>query len=315
MAQKNAANQTSNVSAQNDLSNLLAAQNGSSRSSGVNQGSSVPGGQAVNPLAALFPGMNNAVQSPSPANVPQAQAQNPLAAFFPQGHGQASMPGPAVPGGNPQDVQPQFQILQALAAQGIPPDQWATALQLLNLQGGQGGLPFPLPQADSSRNHSIQSPPHRRRSRSPGYDRRREMGRRDSPAAEPYRDNRRGNEYRQRSPPRRRQDSTPPKGDPSLPPPGPRNIQWDKNMNRGSIKVLSRTLFVGGVTSSEAHLRGLFEKFGLVQTCIVNVDKRHAFVKMLTRKDAEKARVGMEDFRDGSTQLRVSNLLDHVSGR
>lgn len=71
------------------------------------------------------------------------------------------------------------------------------------------------------------------------------------------------------------------------------------------MKVLSRTLFVGGVTSSEPHLRSLFARFGLVQTCIVNVDKRHAFIKMLNRKDAEKARTGMEEYKDGNTQLRV----------
>lgn len=70
--------------------------------------------------------------------------------------------------------------------------------------------------------------------------------------------------------------------------------------------MLSRTLFVGGVTSSEAHLRSLFAKFGVVQTCIVNVDKRHAFVKMIDRKDAESARNGMEEYKAGDTQLRVS---------
>ena len=319
MAEKNAANQTTTPT-QASLSSLLGAQNGSALPpSTVNQGPSAATHQAVNPLGALFAGMSNGAQSQSPANVPQSQAQNPLAAFFHQAQAQAQgqAPGAAPPG---QDSQAQFQILQALAAQGIPPDQWATALQLLNLQGGQSGLPFPAAQASnwsgqngaSSRDRDAytRSPPsqYRRRSRSPGFDRRRDPSprrRRDSPGVDQYRDNRRGNDYRQRSP-RRRRSPTPPKADPSLPPPGPRNIQWDRSMPSGSIKVLSRTLFVGGVTSSDAHLRGLFEKFGLVQTCIVNVDKRHAFVKMLTRKDAERARDGMEDYRDGSTQLRVS---------
>jgi protein NRD1 len=75
------------------------------------------------------------------------------------------------------------------------------------------------------------------------------------------------------------------------------------------IKVLSRTLFVGGVTSSEAHLRQLFGQFGIVQTCIVNVDKRHAFIKMISRTDAMQARDGMESYRTGDMQLRVSLLL------
>lgn len=79
-------------------------------------------------------------------------------------------------------------------------------------------------------------------------------------------------------------------------------------MAPGCIKVLSRTLFVGGVTSSEPHLRSLFAPYGIVQTCIVNVDKRHAFVKMLYRKDAVVARTAMEEYKDGSNQLRVGRL-------
>jgi protein NRD1 len=71
------------------------------------------------------------------------------------------------------------------------------------------------------------------------------------------------------------------------------------------MKVLSRTLFVGGVTSSESHLRSLFGQFGVVQTCIVNTDKRHAFIKMVSRQDATQARDGMESYRTGEMQLRV----------
>lgn len=58
--------------------------------------------------------------------------------------------------------------------------------------------------------------------------------------------------------------------------------------------------------SSEDALREIFARFGIVQTCIVNVDKRHAFVKMLTRVDAKRARDGMEVFKSPDMQLRVS---------
>ena len=53
-------------------------------------------------------------------------------------------------------------------------------------------------------------------------------------------------------------------------------------------------------------LREIFSRFGVVQTCIVNVDKRHAFVKMLTRVDAQRAKDGMETFKSTDMQLRVS---------
>lgn len=59
--------------------------------------------------------------------------------------------------------------------------------------------------------------------------------------------------------------------------------------------------------SSEDVLRGIFSAFGLVQTCIVNVEKRHAFVKMLTRNEAVVAKEGMERYKSTEMQLRVTN--------
>lgn len=43
-----------------------------------------------------------------------------------------------------------------------------------------------------------------------------------------------------------------------------------------------------------------------MQTCIVNKEKRHAFVKMLTRRDAESAKEGTEESRNQTLLLRVS---------
>lgn len=325
MAKQNAASQPPpNLAAppQASLNNLLSPQSGNVQpNSTVNPGASLTpvNGQAVNPLGALFAGLNNGVQTQSPANVPP----NPLAAFLPQPQAPAQMPQNGAPTG--ADAQVQLQLLQLLAAQGVPPDQWTTALQLL--QGANGGVnngaafPSSMPGAnnwagqpgDQSRDAHTRSPPgqFRRRSRSPGYDRRRDLSprrRHDSPGDQ-YRndrDGRRGNDYRQRSPNGRRRRSPSPPQDQTLPPPGPKNIIKDPSLPKGHIKVFSRTLFVGGVTSSEAHLRNLFARFGVVQTCIVNVDKRHAFVKMINRRDAESARNGMEEYRDGDTQLRVS---------
>ncbi len=57
---------------------------------------------------------------------------------------------------------------------------------------------------------------------------------------------------------------------------------------------------------SEAELRNIFSRFGTVQTCIVNKDKRHAFVKMLTRKDAVSAKENTEDNKSLEVPLRVS---------
>lgn len=288
-----------------------------------------PGG--LNPFAALGGAMGQAPSQSQTPN-PMAAAQNPLAAMMPQAT-------PQMPDGGAAMAQ-QWQLLQMLAAQGIPQDQWATALQIFSMTNSMGANPAQLPgfngmpgmpnawgQQDSQnrderdRDYPRSPGGYRRRSRSPGanWDRRRTASpprRRDSPVYGEYHADspgrrgdgrgRRPNEYRQRSPPgRRRRSPSPPQKDPNLPPPGPKLIEWDYSIGQGNIKVLSRTLFVGGVTSSEANLRALFNKFGLVQTCIVNIDKRHAFIKMISRQDAISARDGMESYRVNDMQLRT----------
>lgn len=342
--------------AQTNPLNVLNTQSTVSQpvSSSVDQASQPPSGQTgVNPyagtMATPFAALSNLTQNPalvqpqsqSHTPTPLAASQNPLAALLPQTTAAPVQPAPALA---PDALQQQLQLLQLLAAQGIPQEQWATALQILSLSNatnmanmgaaGYNNLPGQNVNAwgrpdsqsrdiDRDRDY-MRSPPgqYRRRSRSPGWDRRRDLSpprRRDSPVYGEYHGDspgrrgdprdargRRGNDYRQRSPPsRRRRTPSPPRKDPTLPPPGPKNVEWDYSIGQGNIKVLSRTLFVGGVTSSEAHLRSLFSKFGVVQTCIVNIDKRHAFIKMISRRDAVNAREGMESHRSGEMQLRT----------
>lgn len=112
------------------------------------------------------------------------------------------------------------------------------------------------------------------------------------------------NEYRQRTPPRRQ-------------PSPPRNahgsskfIEWDHSLPRDTIKVLSRTLFVGGAGGTEGEIRSIFSRFGKVQTCIVNQDKRHAFVKMLTRPDAIAAKQGMDNLQDPVAQQKARQVRE-----
>lgn len=299
------------------------------------------GAAAANPFAALAGLAQNPAlgqpQSQSQTPNPMAAAPNPMAAMLPQAAAPNAM-------GDGNAFTQQLQLLQMLAAQGVPQDQWGTALQIFSMTNnpmganagqmpGFNAMPGQMPgwgapdtqgrdDRDRERDYNRSPGGYRRRSRSPGWDRRRTASpprRRESPVYGEYhgdspgrrgdpRDGRgrRGNDYRQRSPAGRRRRSPSPKGnDPNLPPPGPKFIEWDYSIGQGSIKVLSRTLFVGGVTSTEAHLRGLFGKFGIVQTCIVNVDKRHAFIKMISRQDAIAARDGMESFRSGEMQLRT----------
>ncbi|MCJ1333304.1 hypothetical protein MMC10_009998 [Thelotrema lepadinum] len=170
----------------------------------------------------------------------------------------------------------------------------------------------------------------RSRSRSPrGWDRRRDdsprRNRRDSPVYGEYsggnrdrdrdhggrrggrgdHDNRGGRRNRGRSPDRFRRSQSPRRDYELPPPPAQKWVEYDPSVPKGKIKVYSRTLFVGGVTTSEDSLRSIFSAFGNVQTCIVNTDKRHAFVKMLSREEAVRAKDGMEHYRHGDMQLRT----------
>ena len=116
------------------------------------------------------------------------------------------------------------------------------------------------------------------------------------------------NEYRQRTPPAQRRQPSPPRNVHGQSP----YIEWDQSLPRDNIRVLSRTLFVGGAGGTEGEIRAIFNRFGRVQTCIVNQDKRHAFVKMLTRPDAVAAKEGMDSLQDPaalSKARQVNSLL------
>lgn len=110
-------------------------------------------------------------------------------------------------------------------------------------------------------------------------------------------------EYRQRSPPRRQ--PSPPRAAAYG---QSKYIDWDETLPRDNIRVLSRTLFVGGAGGTESEIRSIFSRFGRVQTCIVNQDKRHAFVKMLTRPDALAAKQGMDSLNDPVAQSKARQV-------
>lgn len=313
MAQTNTA--ASGVPSQASTNNVTNSQNGfaPNMSSSVNpalsvppvpvsQGVSVPG--AANGVLS-FAGLSN--PPAFPPNLPSGQSNMQAASMMPQSSGPT-----------PEALQQQLQILQALQAQGVPQDQWATVLAVL-LSSGAGAAPNANFQAqpswqqngggyaggrdDPSRDRNgyndpyVRSPPgrlrsNRSRSRSPsGWDRRRDTSpprRRDSPVYGEYegdptgRNNGRatygrqgrgkgsGNDYRQRSPApdRFRRSDSPRHQEVGLPPPGPKWVEYDRSLSEGTIKgklitnhgslarrpkltpysVLSRTLFVGGVT-------------------------------------------------------------------
>lgn len=262
-------------------------------------------------------------QAPAPAQpVPQPSAQqNPLGAL-------ASLLPPHVIS-NPGLLTQVLTLLQGFQQEGIPQEQWGAVIAALypapqdnntsaatsNSRGGAANESYPRSDAhgsyrDRSRDRG------RARSRSPDSRAPKSANRRPSPVYGTYDAlvansqgedpssqysskagrGRGGRTYRQRTPPMARSEHQDMPAAAAVP--GPKWTEIDPTMPAGHIKVLSRTLFVGGATGSEAELRAIFSGFGQVQTCIANVDKRHAFVKMATRADAVSAKTAMETMRD-----------------
>ncbi|CAK7198972.1 hypothetical protein SEUCBS139899_001640 [Sporothrix eucalyptigena] len=224
----------------------------------------------------------------------------------------------------PQNVQQNLMFIQALLAQGLSIDQVSAILAQVGNGGAPGAPTGPaslVPSAIAAaaaasngqaapqwpphnggtqdwNNHGGRSPGGRGRSRSrspPRWDAHGSPrgGRRQSPGGRDR--GRSGRDYRQRSPAGGNGHHSPRHIEP--PSPGSKWVEHDPTLPQNTIRVLSRTLFVGGVNIPESELRTIFTRFGDVQTCIVNKEKRHAFVKMYTRADAEAAKNGMEHAR------------------
>ncbi|AET37362.1 Nrd1 complex RNA-binding subunit Ecym_1107 [Eremothecium cymbalariae DBVPG len=85
----------------------------------------------------------------------------------------------------------------------------------------------------------------------------------------------------------------------------PRHVSFDPNLPSDHIKVYSRTLFVGGVpnTMREYDIARLLGKFGEVQSVILNNSRKHAFVKIYSRQEADSI---LSNFnKDESSPLRI----------
>lgn len=270
---------------------------------------------------------------PQTTPLPNFGAQNGMANLL------SGMPGaaPTMPAGATDPTALQVALIQQLIQKGLPPDQIAAVVKALagsNTAAPANAAPVAQP------NQGYQLPPNgnngwapqrpddpldgrsptnrnrgRSRSRSPGrhWDARDSPRSRDerrfgdygrnSPNRDRYDERDRSRAYRQRSPPGRHGQS--PRHDEM---PAFQQQKWighEPNLPSNHIKVLSRTLFVGGVNCSESELRNIFNLFGTVQTCIVNKEKRHAFVKMYSRKDAVSAKEAMEEGRSPDAQLRT----------
>lgn len=85
----------------------------------------------------------------------------------------------------------------------------------------------------------------------------------------------------------------------------PRNLGFDNTMPQGSFKVMSRTLFIGGMPRGmdEKALASHLRPYAEVQSIIMNMERKHAFVKVFSRKEAEAV---IQSFnKDGALPLRT----------
>lgn len=209
-------------------------------------------------------------QAPAAPQNPMAYPPYPAATAAPaygtNGVGAYAAPPapPAAPpaaAGDPQSsLGQQMMLIKALADQGIPFEQIPAFIQQMQAAGMSLGQSAPVGHSQqpygatqptwdqyqaSNKVSSPERPPRRSRSRSPG---RRWDGRQDQRGDHRPDDSRggRGSEYRQRSPVGHRTG-----GDPMNPPAHRGEDKWveyDRTLPEGTIRVFSRTLFVGGVT-------------------------------------------------------------------
>lgn len=70
----------------------------------------------------------------------------------------------------------------------------------------------------------------------------------------------------------------------------PKPVNFDYSLPQGSIKVLSRTIFIGGVPPhmGQHELATILRPFAEVQSIILNSERKHAFVKVYSRPEAER---------------------------
>lgn len=232
----------------------------------------------ANDLLKNLAALGAASAGPAPVSAPAGQ---PTSGFPPVAPPPAANSAPAIPGlADPQ---------QAIA-------------QLLSQMQSTGQLPpFPTQGAPS------QSPPHQHEQHQQQVGGRSRFGDTALSQEEAFRRaggeggrerERGGNAYsrRQRSrSPRRQRDLPPPGhviGEKNLPGTAhyrERNVQLDPNLPYNSIKVLSRTMFVGGIPGymSQDDVKAVLRPYAEVQSVILNPERKHAFVKAYSRREAE----------------------------
>lgn len=85
----------------------------------------------------------------------------------------------------------------------------------------------------------------------------------------------------------------------------PKPVSFDPSVPPDHVKVFSRTLFVGGVPPAmrEHDIATVLRPYGEVQSVILNTGRKHAFVKVYSRQEAENVLANFN--RDGSSPLRT----------
>lgn len=85
----------------------------------------------------------------------------------------------------------------------------------------------------------------------------------------------------------------------------PKPVSFDPNLAAESVKVFSRTIFIGGVPPNmkEWDLASILRPFAEVQSVILNNPRKHAFVKVYSRQEAENVLLNFN--KNGASPLRT----------
>lgn len=213
-------------------------------------------------------------------------------------------PADSPPSKSAQDPSSLLQALSALKNAHPPPVSTPAPVPSVNQQEAllqllQQNNVLPQPQMQHSFNGDNNYGRSRGNERVPRRDRSRSPRRRRS------HDNSRRNDVRSRSP---THESNHERNLPGTIHYRPTIVSYDETIPAGEIKVLSRTLFIGGVPPhmDQDELLGILRPYAEVQSITINNERRHAFVKVYSRAEAESAKNKFEEFNEnGGLSLRA----------
>ncbi|AOW29521.1 protein NRD1 [Candida albicans SC5314] len=293
---------SSQSSSTNNNSNNNSNNNNNNNSSNSNSNSNESGSNATNILSQLSALGGNSSNTGSASSQPPSQQQY---SSYPQGGGQAgnddllNMLQQMQGGGTPTGASPASPVVGSNEARGGPTAEFDRRRGRDNEYGSQYGRRNRSRSPKRGSNTWVRSPPS---SSVQALQQNMQNLRQQKQVNHGYPQNTNGQVDQGFVPPNAMGGELNLPGTPHY---RPRTVQFDSTIPQGTVKVLSRTLFLGGVPRNmdERSLAQVLRPYAEIQSVILNSEKKHAFVKVYSRREAEQVITSFN--KDGALPLRT----------